>query len=66
MRNVHLVSTVSPGLGAGLRDGPVPCQQPGPRWMWNLVGWCRQHLVRFISLLRREKNVASTSSIALQ
>lgn len=36
---------------------------PVPRWMRNLVGWCRQHLVRFIFLLRGEKNVASVSSI---
>lgn len=59
-----ILSPLSPlGPRAGLRDEPVFCQRPGPRWMWNLVGWCRQHLVRFIFPLLREKNVVAVPSI---
>lgn len=64
MQNVRLVSILPTGPQSGPEArGLCSVSGSGLRWMWDLVGRCRQHLVRFIFPLLGEKNVASVSSI---
>lgn len=44
----------------------MPCQQPRPTWMWNLVGWCQQHDGDSFPCCEGRKMRPLLSSIALQ